>query len=644
MRRMKTRFAAVLICLLLSLPAFAQVPENLVVEGIPQFPPELIERLQPYFETRAAGLNSWHPTRREILVTTRFGDTVQLHHLKMPGGARKQLTFYADRVGSGSFRPVTGDMILFSKDVGGGEFFQLYRYNVADGATTLLTDGKSRNTSANWSETGKWLAFSSTRRNGKDTDIYVMDPSDSSTTRMLLQVEGGGWEVTDWSDDDSKMIVGEGISINESYLYLVDSKTGEKRLLTPRTGEKVSYSAAEFSPDGKTIYFTTDRGSEFHRLTKMDLATGRQTTLTPNLNWDVDEFALSPDGRWIAFISNEDAIGILHLYDTQAGKEVPAPKLPAGIPFNLRWHENGRDLGMNLISHASPTDVYSVDVTTGKLERWTESETGGLNTARNSAPEFVRIKSFDALPISGILYRPDPQRFPGKRPVAINIHGGPEGQARPGFIGSTNYLINELGIAVLYPNVRGSSGYGKTFVSLDNAFKREDSVRDIGAFIDWIKTDPRLDADRILVYGGSYGGYMTLASMTHFSDRLRAAIDIVGISNFVSFLQNTQDYRRDLRRVEYGDERDPAMRAHLEKISPLNNVQRITKPMFIIQGYNDPRVPRTEAEQMMRALKQNNVPAWFLMARDEGHGFAKKKNQIYQAAAMVLFLQQHLLN
>lgn len=629
---------------LLWLPAVAQVPENLVVEGIPPLPQELIERLQPYFETRQAGLESWHPVKAEMLITTRFGDTAQLHHVKRPGGARKQLTFFADRVSGGSFRPKSGDIIVFSKDTGGGEFFQLYRYNMDDGAIATLTDGKSRNTNATWSETGKWLAFSSTRRNGKDTDLYLMNPEDPSTTRMLMQVEGGGWGVSDWSADDSSLIVLEYVSAHQSFLYLVDAATGAKRLLTPKGDEKVSYSGAEFAPNGKTIYFTTDRGSEFRRLTRMDVSSGRLTTLTPHLNWDVSTFALSPDGRWIAFLSNEDAVGVLRLYDTKADREVPAPKLPPGIPGNLLWHPNSRDLGFTLASHVSPNDVYSVDITTGKLEQWTESETGGLNTARNSAPEFVKVKSFDGLPLSGILYRPDPSRFPGKRPVLISIHGGPEGQSRPGFLGRVNYLINELGIAVLYPNVRGSRGYGKTFLSLDNADKREDSVRDIGTFIDWIKSDPRLEGDKIAVYGGSYGGYMTLATMTHFSDRLRAGIDNVGISNFVTFLRNTQDYRRDLRRVEYGDERDLAMRAYLEKIAPVHNVQKIRKPMFIIQGYNDPRVPRSEAEQMLRALRQNDVPSWFLMAKDEGHGFAKKKNQIFQFAAMVLFLQQHVLN
>lgn len=641
---MRKELLVTALSLLVGVAVLAQVPENLEVDGVPGLPPELVDRIHPYFESRSAILNDWHPNRREILITTRFGDTTQLHHVKMPGGDRKQLTFFSDRVGSGSFRPKSGDTIVFSKDAGGGEFFQYYRYSLTEGSTTLLTDGKSRNTGMNWSQGGKLMAFSSTRRNGKDTDLYLMDPSNPSSTRMLMQVEGGGWSVTDWSPDDLRVIVGEYVSVNESYLYLVDVPTGEKRLLTPKTGVKISYGNSMFSPDSKSVYFTSDKGSEFQHLTRMDLATAGETTLTPNVKWDVDEFDISPDGKWIAYVANEDAIGVLHVLDARTGKELPAPKLPAGIPFNLRFHENSRDLGLNLNSWTSPADVYSVDITTGKLERWTESETGGLNTARNVAPEFIRLRSFDNLPVSGFIFRPDGSRFPGKRPVIINIHGGPEGQSRPGYMGATNYFINELGIAVLFPNVRGSSGFGKTFLTLDNAMKREDSVRDIAAFLDWAKSDPRLDADRIAITGGSYGGYMTLASMTHFSDRVRAAVDVVGISNFISFLQNTQDYRKDLRRAEYGDERDPAMRAYFEKIAPLNNVTRITKPMFIVQGLNDPRVPHTEARQMVDALKRNKVPVWFLMARDEGHGFAKKKNQIYQAAAMILFYQQHLLN
>jgi dipeptidyl aminopeptidase/acylaminoacyl peptidase len=310
---------------------------------------------------------------------------------------------------------------------------------------------------------------------------------------------------------------------------------------------------------------------------------------------------------------------------------------------NIRWHENNRDLGFNLTGAHSTADVYSLDTASGKVERWTESETGGLDASRFAEPELITVKSFDGLQISAFVYRPDPKKFPGKRPAVINIHGGPESQFRPLFLARNNFFLNELGVALVFPNVRGSSGYGKTFLTLDNGFKREDSVRDIGAVLDWMAQDAGLDAERIAVMGGSYGGYMSLACMEHFNDRLRCGVDVVGISNFLTFLKNTQDYRRDLRRVEYGDERDEAMRAFLEKISPTTNVKKIKKPLFVVQGKNDPRVPYTEAEQMVKAVRENGGAAWYLMAKDEGHGFAKKKNADFQFLATIAFLREFLL-
>jgi dipeptidyl aminopeptidase/acylaminoacyl peptidase len=317
--------------------------------------------------------------------------------------------------------------------------------------------------------------------------------------------------------------------------------------------------------------------------------------------------------------------------------------LPLGLVGGLEWHENNRDLGFNVTSANSPADVYSINMESGKVDRWTESETGGLNPDDFVQPELVRMKSFDGLEISAFVYRPDSRRFPGKRPVIVNIHGGPEAQSRPGFLARNNYFLNEMGIALVYPNVRGSSGYGKTFLTLDNGFKREDSVRDIGTVLDWLEKDPRLDATRTAVMGGSYGGYMVLASMQHFGTRLRCGVDIVGISNFLTFLKNTQEYRRDLRRAEYGDERDPAMQEFLARIAPTAHVEKITKPLFVVQGKNDPRVPLSESEQMVQAIRQNGGKVWYLMAKDEGHGFAKKKNADFQFLATILFFREHLL-
>jgi dipeptidyl aminopeptidase/acylaminoacyl peptidase len=414
-------------------------------------------------------------------------------------------------------------------------------------------------------------------------------------------------------------------------------------MITPKGSEKVAYGQAQFSKDGKALFVTTDKGSEFNQLSRFDLNTRAHISLTAHIPWDVDDFDLSPDGRTIAFVTNEDGVSVLHLLATRTGRETSAPKLPVGVISSIRWHENGRDLAVNMTSARSPMDTYSVDVKSGKLERWTDSETGGLNPERFSGPELIKIKSFDGLQISGFLYRPDGGKFPGKRPVLVVILGGPESQSRPAFQARLNYYLNELGVALFYSNVRGSSGRGKTFLTLDNGFKREDSVRDIGAFIDWIRGQSQLDGDRIAVYGGSYGGYMVLASMAHYSDKLRAGIDVVGISNFLTFLKNTQDYRRDLRRVEYGDERDEKMREFLEKISPVNHVEKMKKPLFVVQGKNDPRVPVTESEQMVKAIRERGGAVWYLMAKDEGHGFAKKKNADIEFMAEVLFLKEHLL-
>lgn len=645
---MKKFIASLSLATLLAMPAVAQVGEivpneNLIAEGIPKIPATIAADVARYTETRSAGLSSWHPLKREMLIGTRFADTAQVHLVKFPGGARKQLTFFPDRVGGASFQPTKGEYFIFSKDIGGGEFFQLYRYDMADGAVTLLTDGKSRNGGGTWSKGGDRIAYSSTRRNGADTDIYVMNPLDPKSDRKVMEVKGGGWGVADWSPDDKWLIVGEYLSINESHLWLVDVATGEKKPLTPRDeAEKVAYGGARFSADGKGVYLTTDKGSEFQRLVYMDLATKAEKALTPNINWDVDSFTISEDGKHIAVDSNEDGVSALRVLDAKSGKEMKLPALPKGTIGGLEWHRNGKELGFSLGSAKSPGDVYSVDVTTGKLERWTESETGGLVTDNLSEPDLVRWPSFDGKQISGFLYRPS-KKFTGKRPVIINIHGGPEGQSRPGFIGRSNYFINELGVAVIFPNVRGSSGYGKTFLKLDNGFSRLDSVKDIGALLDWIAKQPDLDPERVMVTGGSYGGYMTLAVATMYNDRIRCSLDVVGISNFVTFLEKTESYRRDLRRVEYGDEREPAMREFMTKTAPVNNAKNITKPLFVVQGKNDPRVPINEAEQMVKIVRENGSPVWYLVGKDEGHGFAKKKNVDYQFFATIMFIRQYLV-
>ena len=533
---------------------------------------------------------------------------------------------------------------MFTKDIGGGEWFQYYRYDLADGNVILLTDGKSRNTGRVAAHHDNRFAYSSTRRTGQDTDIWIMDATDPKTDHMLLQVDGGGWGAQDWSPDNKKLLVHQGISANQSYLWLVDVAGGEKKLLTPKSGnEEVAYGGAVFSKDGKGFYTTTDRDSEFHRLTYFDLATMQPVYLTSEIKWDVEEFEMSENGKTIAFVTNEDGLGKLYLLDTATRKYHAVAGLPTGQVDSLVFHKNNRDLGMVITTAKSPSDVYSLDTTTGKIDRWTFSEVGGLSTANFVEPQLIKWKTFDGKTISGFLFAPDPKKFLGKRPVIVNIHGGPEGQFRPGFLGRNNYFLNELGVAIVFPNVRGSTGYGKTFLKLDNGMNRDHTHKDIGALLDWIKQSPSLDGDKIMITGGSYGGYMTWAVAYEYNDKICCSLPIVGPSNLVTLLEHTEAYRRDLRRVEYGDERDPKMREYLEKTAPLNNAEKIRKPVFAVVGKNDPRVPWSESRQMLDKLKSNGNTTWFLMANDEGHGYAKKKNQDFLFYATAMFVRQFLL-
>ncbi|PYT97580.1 MAG: peptidase S9, prolyl oligopeptidase [Acidobacteria bacterium] len=634
------------VALTAALPALEQdshiaPPESLVLDGVPKISAALAETAGRYASFRSASLSDWHPTRHEMLISTRFAETPQLHLVAMAGGARQQLTFFADSVSNGRFHPNGGDYIVFMKDVGGGEWYQIYRYDMKTGDATLLTDGESRNLMGPWSSDGDRIAYLSTRRTGKDADLWVMNPADSKTDRLLTQLSGGGWQPEDWSPDDKRILLLEELSINESYLWLVDTATGQKTELTPRNAaEKVSYGEARFGKDGKGIYVTTDRDSEFHRLAYIDLETKQPTFLTTSIHWDVETFDLAHDGKLLAFVTDEEGLSVLHVRDTTNGKEMPLPHVPSGVISGLRWHKNGHELGFSLNNSRGPGDCYSLDVTSEKLERWTTSEAA---VKSESLPaELIRWKSFDGKMISGFLYKPA-AKFSGKRPVLVVIHGGPEGQSQPTFLGRTNYFPSELGIALIYPNVRGSTGYGKTFSLLDNGFKREDTYKDINALFDWIAVQPELDSTRIAVTGGSYGGHMTLAVSTFYSDRIRCSVDIVGMSNLVTFLEHTEAYRRDLRRVEYGDERDPKMREFLEKIAPMNNIEKIKKPMFVIAGKNDPRVPVTESQQIADALKKQGTPVWLIIANDEGHGYRKKANQDFQFYATVEFLEEYLV-
>jgi dipeptidyl aminopeptidase/acylaminoacyl peptidase len=618
-------------------------PAAIVADGIPAVPITLRDATLPYMEFRSAGFLSWDPRSKAMLIATRFGNANQIHEVKAPGAARTQLTFEPEPVSNATILP-SGDATIVVKDVGGAENFQIYR--LESGRLVLLTDGKSRHTGVSVSQDGKLIGYASNARNGRDSDLYVMDPRDPKTARRVIERQGGGWAIVDFAPDGKTALVGERRSVQDSELHSLDLASGA---LTPLTvdNEKIAWGEARYGPDGR-LFVTSDKGSDFQQLGELvpgpSGASWGFVPIGPAAKWDVDSFDVSPDGRSLAVITNEAGVARLRIVDSRTGAVTAEPKLPAGVIGGLEYAPWGA-LGFSLSSARSPSDAYSFDPATGEVARWTQSETGGLDAGRNVEPEFIRVKSFDGLEVTGFLYRPDPAKFPGKRPLMVNIHGGPEGQSRPGFLGRTNYLINERGVAVFFPNVRGSTGFGKRFVSLDNGpFRREDSVKDVAAFVGALQKDPGLDASRFAVTGGSYGGYMTYGALTLYPRLWRTGLAVVAISDFVTFLENTAEYRRDLRRVEYGDERDAKQRAKLKEISPLGRADRIAVPLMVVTGANDPRVPASEADQIVAAVRARGGTAWHLLAKNEGHGFAKKENQDYQFWTSLMFWEKTLLN
>ena len=645
-----------LACLLAAAPApgFDATPKrtandgNVVLEGVPEISEQLVARLNRYQSVRSATFQDWTQDGSGMYVRTRFGETAQIHHVAQAGGARRQITFFGEPV-SGLSRQPGGEKLAFGMDEGGSEFYQLFLLDPQTGAHRRLTDGKSRNGSAEWAPDGKRLAYQSTRRNGRSNDVWLFSTDDTDEAHLILESpDGSWWGPVDWNPDGNHLLIQQYVSITDSRVHLLEPESGERKQLLGDADDPSTNMALAFDATGSGAFVVTDQGSDFTRLAHLDLTSGALKVITEGIPWNVSEFALSEDGRRAAFVVNEGGMSKLYLMDPATLAYVPV-ETPTGLVFSLAFSPDDTKLAMTLNSAQTASDVFTLalgESTTaaGELVRWTHSEVGGLDTGTFSVPELVHFPTFDEVDgeprqIPAFVYKP---KGPGPHPVIISIHGGPEGQYRPSFSSTYQTWIAELGAAVIAPNVRGSSGYGREYVMLDNGMKREDSVKDIGALLDWIATQPDLDASRVAVYGGSYGGYMVLASMVHYSDRLKAGVEIVGISNFVTFLENTQDYRRDLRRVEYGDEREPEMRAHLEKISPNENAAMITAPLLVAQGQNDPRVPVTESQQIVRDVRAAGYDVWYMNCLNEGHGFRKKENRDLYQQIVIMFLEKHL--
>ncbi|HRE88440.1 MAG TPA: alpha/beta fold hydrolase [Myxococcota bacterium] len=616
----------------------------LILDGTPPIPSELSASLLRYLESRSASVAAISDDGKTLLITTRLGTSEQVYRVDAAGGQRTQVTFEAEPVRQARFVPTAAGApgsFVFVRDIGGNEQYQIYRADPGE-APVLLTDGRSRHGGFAFLSDGR-LVFTSNARNGKDMDLWLSDGRSFASARLLTET-AGTWSPLDVSPDDKTLVVQQFISIAEQRLHLVDLTTGQSTQLTP---DGAAYRDAVFDSSGKRLFVTTDRpvGSgtgEFVELHVLDLNTKESRSLTANIPWNVEAIALSHDGRTLAATINEEGYSTLRLFDTKSLRELKRPNIPQGLVGSLRVARKAPVLAFSFGGPTVNGDAYTFDLKTQKVTRWTRSELGGLDEAGFVAPTLIRYPSFDGKSVPSFVFKPKGPNAKGPFPVVISIHGGPESQARPSFNPLVQYLTTQSHIAVLVPNVRGSDGYGKTWLSLDNGRLREDSVKDIGALIDWIGTQPDLDKTRVAVIGGSYGGYMVLASLIHFADRLVAGVDVVGISNFVTFLENTAAYRRDLRRVEYGDESDPSMREFLLSISPTTHAAKIKSALFVAHGANDPRVPLSEAEQIVDVVRKNGQDVWKMVAMNEGHGFAKRENRDAYLSLAVLFLQKHL--
>jgi len=624
---------------------------QLLLQDVPPIPDSLVKRLNQFQNVRSANFLDWTGNGRAMYITTRFDLVDQIHRVYFPGGTRQQLTFFEDPVGEVTRQP-KGKLLALTMDRGGSEFSQVFLLDPDSGAMRLVSDGKSRNELLVWNKNGSQLAYQSTRRDGHSKDIWLMDMRHPERATPILEApDDSWWGPVDFSEDGKSLLVQQYISVSDSRIFLLDLTSGKQRQVAGDQKTPSANRAVVFDHRNKGFYLVTNARGAGAELAWQPLKEGAPTEyISTTIPWDVAEFALSPDGRRGAFTTNEEGISRLYLLDPRKRRYWLVRNMPVGLIYNLHFNPDSRRLAMTLNTAQTPSDVFVMQLgrspkVVETLQRWTFSEVGGLDSSQFVEPQLVRYPTFDMegdkpREIPAFVYRPEGD---GPFPVIIYIHGGPESQYRPVFSNTFQMWLSELGAAVIAPNVRGSLGYGNEYLSLDDGLKREDAVKDIGALLDWIASRPELDAGRVAVYGGSYGGYMALASAAHYSQRLKAAVDLVGISDFVTFLEHTQDYRRQLRRTEYGDERDPEMRAFLQSISPLNQVDKIDIPLLVVQGQNDPRVPVSEAQQIVAALRARGNPVWYINALNEGHGYERKENQDVFQQAVVMFLKRYLV-
>lgn len=622
-----------------ALSAPALVRGNLVLDGIPDPSPgaaDKLDRLDAYLSARQARPQGF-TGRGHVLIATRFGEVDELHEVEQALGERRQLTFVRDPVVHGAFSPDPSRNAFFYSTDSATES-QIYYQRVGDPAVRRLTDGKSIGRGGLWSSSGREIAFSTIARDTGYCDIDIVDPESGALPRLAAGNECA--DVLDWSADDRKLLLRKHVSAYEEYLYVLDLGTGQKREVEP-SGAKGAISSARFSRDGTGVYFVSNRDGDRARLRYVNLFTAEKTELSGRGDFDVEQFALSKDGRYLAYVTAEGGADKLNLVDLRARQDLVPPRLPvAGVVDSLSFDADGKRLLFALTAANQPRDAYVLDVAGNRLEPWTSSEAGPLDRSRFIVPRLTQFPTFDRvdgksreLPL--YVYEPS---SPGPHPVLIVLHDGPGGRFQPAFDPWIQYVVNELGFAVLAPNVRGSSGYGKSFGELARGALREDAIKDVGALLVWLALDGHFDRTHVIVSGTGYGGYMALAALVNYGERLRGAVALAPITDFIDFVSGTAPESRDAARQEFGDERETETRAFLRRISPLSNADRITRPVLIAHGRNDRRVPIAQSDQLVNRLRARSQTVWYLKALDEGESFARWQNREAYYRAFAQFL------
>ncbi|MDS0257978.1 S9 family peptidase [Haloarcula sp. S1CR25-12] len=572
-----------------------------------------------------------------LLNTTGVG---QIWTLDEPGAWPEQRTFYDEPVGFVSYSPTRAEL-AFGMDEGGNERTQLYRLDDEDGTVAALTgmpDAKHR--WGGWGPDGDRFAFASNRRDEAVFDVYVQSREDAGDDAELVY-EGDGWfSVDGFSPDGDRLALSETHSSFDQDVYVLDVESGERTHLTPHDGS-VRYASVSWGPDGEALYLVTDAESDTLELARLSLS-GDLDVVRGGGEWNIDGVAVDQESGRLAYSRNVEGYNEITVgaFDGPTAVETfPTPELPGGLAGGVAWSPDADRFALSVTGRTVNTNVFVVETATGESERWTRASTAGIPAGTFVEPEVVRFESFDGREIPALFSLPPGADGDGETPVIVDIHGGPESQRRPSFAGLTQYFLSR-GYAVLEPNVRGSTGYGKAYTRLDDVEKRMDSVKDLRAGVRWLHDHPAVDPDRVVAMGGSYGGFMVLAALAEYPDLWAAGVDVVGIANFVTFLENTGEWRRELREAEYGsldDDRDL-----LESISPINSAEKITAPLFVLHGANDPRVPVGEAEQIAAEVRSHGVPVETMVFDDEGHGISKRENRIAAYTRVVAFLDEHV--